>query len=92
MNNYVIEVRALGYDTAKTVVAAPTLWDARLQEHAAVTAWLEHNDIGEDSRGLAFVRIARHPAKPVATYPVAWTNPATGKVEQRRVSVPEDNR
>ena len=53
---YEIEVRALGYDTTKTVVEAESLREAKKSERKAIGEWLAHNDVDYSTRGLASVR------------------------------------
>jgi hypothetical protein len=55
-NQYVIEVRALGYDTTQTVVEAENLREAKKSERKAISEWLAHNDVDYSTRGLASVR------------------------------------
>ncbi len=57
MRTYLITVYALGYETFRMNVQAASLYSARKQVYAAVTKWLEMNDVDEDTRGLEFTDI-----------------------------------
>ena len=57
MNEYVIEVKARGYETYELVGRAASKGDARTEVSDAVTAWCKLNDVGNEATGLAFVSI-----------------------------------
>lgn len=76
MKRFLISVKSIGYDTTTLRVCATGLADARKHVSEAITKWLEHNALDDDSRELASVSI-------IALKPMAFSGPRELEVEEK---------